>query len=162
MEMTAARGRGRDAMHKAGEPSVLDALRQQVECYRRLARLSDAQHEHVRQGRTENLLDVLRQRQRELDRIASLERDVASARRNWQQYLASLDGQDRSAAESLMAETRVLLERITAGDRDDALVLQQQKLGLEREMGQAAASMRAGRQYVPAAAQRPSNLDVHT
>lgn len=149
-------------MHKTGEPSVIDALRQQVECYRRLARLSDVQHEHVRLGRTENLLEVLRHRQRELDRIASLERDVAPARRSWQQYLASLDAADRSAVESLLAETRLLLERITAADREDALVLQQQKLGVEREMGQAAAGARAGRQYVPAAGHRPSSLDVHT
>jgi len=149
-------------MHTGGETAVIEALRQQVECYRRLARLSEAQHEHVRQGRTDCLLDILRQRQEELDRIAALESDVAPVRRNWQHYLASLDAARRALVEGLMVETRMLLERITAGDRDDALVLQQQKLSVGGEMARAAAGIRAGRQYAPDPSRRQSTLDVQT
>ena len=42
---------------------ILDALNTQVACYQRLTKLAAQQHEHVQQGRTEQLLEVLGQRQ---------------------------------------------------------------------------------------------------
>ena len=53
---------------------VINALVEQVECYRQLARLAGQQHTHVQQGQTEQLLDVLRRRQEVLD-LASTHRD---------------------------------------------------------------------------------------
>ena len=105
--------------------SVLSALDEQVACYRRLAKLAELQHVHVQQGQTEELLDVLQKRQEVLNDISRLEAVVGPQKRRWSLYLSEIDSADRSRAESLLAETRRLLEEITAADRNDALVLQQ-------------------------------------
>ena len=131
--------------------TVIEALGEQVECYRRLAKLATAQHEFVQQSATEELIEVLLKRQAELDRIAELEREIAPAKRRWGGFIDSLDHQERDAAESMMAETRKLLEEITAADRNDALVLQQRKLNLGRQINQASAARQVNRNYATAA-----------
>lgn len=139
------------------------ALTKQVECYRRLAKLAQTQHEHVQQGEVESLLEVLAARQGVLDQITELERDIAPAKKRWGEYAASLDAGSRGMAERLLGETRQLLEQITAADRDDALVLQQQKLDVGRQIGQASTARTVGRGYAAAVGygqQRRSTMDV--
>lgn len=144
----------------ASDP-VLEALSEQVACYRRLAKLAQIQHEHVRQSRTEQLLDVLKARQEVLEQIARHEQVVAPAKRNWAEYLTTLLPNDRDRAEALVGETRTLLQQITSADRDDALVLQQRKLSLGREINRATVGRQVNRKYVTAAYGRPrSHVDV--
>jgi hypothetical protein len=140
---------------------VITALVEQVECYRRLARLAELQHLHVQKGQTEDLLGVLRQRQEVLDRAAVQEAVIAPAKRRWQEFLGKLDGESRTTAESLMSETRRLLEQITTADRNDALVLQQRKLNLGRKITRASAARQVNRNYSAAAygTRRPS-MDI--
>lgn len=145
------------------QDQTISALTMQVECYRRLAKLAQTQHEHVQQGEVEPLLAVLAARQEVLDRIMELERDIAPAKKRWGEYAASLDAAARALAESLLGETRQLLEQITAADRDDALVLQQQKLDVGRQIGQTSAARTVGRGYAAASGygpQRRSSMDV--
>jgi hypothetical protein len=140
---------------------ILRALAGQVDCYRRLAKLAAIQHEHVRQSRTEQLLDVLKARQDVLDQIAAHEQVVGPAKRRWAEYLVTLASADRGRAEALLAETRTLLEQITAADRDDALVLQQRKLSLGREIHRATSARQVNIKYAAAAYGRPtSRVDV--
>jgi hypothetical protein len=140
---------------------ILSALEEQVGCYRRLARLAEAQHEHVQQSRTEELLEVLKRRQEVLEQIARLERVLAPARKDWTDYLGGLATSSRLKAEEHLSEARRLLEQITAADRDDAIVLQQRKLNIGRQINQAASAKQANRNYAAAAygARRPA-LDV--
>src|SRR3712207_715595 len=119
--------------------SVILALEEQLGCYRRLAKLAEIQHEHVRQSRTEQVLEVLGQRQTVLDDVARLEQTIGPAKRGWREYVATLGAEDRNNAEQLLAETRRLLEEITTADRNDAMVLQQRKLNVGRQINQAAA-----------------------
>ena len=49
------------------------ALKRQLDCYQRLAKLANTQHEHVQNSRTEDLLVVLSQRQQLLEEMAQLE-----------------------------------------------------------------------------------------
>jgi hypothetical protein len=130
---------------------VIAALREQVECYARLAKLAELQHEHVQQGRTEALLDVLGLRQEVLDQIGGLERVIAGAKRGWAEYLRGLRSEQRTMAERLLAETRRLLEQITAADMSDCLVLQQRKMNLGKEIGQTTAAKAVNRNYAVAA-----------
>lgn len=140
---------------------IIDALNEQVICYRRLAKLAALQHEHVQQGRTEELLEVLGHRQEVLDQLAGLERVVAPAKREWSGFTASLPVAMRSDAEGLLAETRRLLEEITAADCNDVLVLQQRKLSVGRQIGQAASARHVNRNYAAAAyGKRTSVMDV--
>jgi hypothetical protein len=138
----------------ANDP-VIDALAEQVSCYRRLSKLAQIQHEHVRQSRTEQLLDVLKARQEVLEQISQHEQVVAGAKRQWPEYLATLAPEDRNRAETLMGETRALLQQITSADRDDALVLQQRKLSLGREINRASTARQVNQKYVTAAYGRP-------
>mgnify|MGYP000669325258 CR=1 FL=1 len=130
---------------------VLSAMERQVDCYRRLVKLAAVQHDHVQNGRTEALLEVLEARQRVLDEIGMLEETIAPARREWRKFAQSLDEDLRSRAQSLLKEMRGLLEKIVAADRDDTMVLQQQKLSVGRQIGQAVAARSASRGYAAAA-----------
>ena len=61
----------------------------------------------------------------------------------------------------MLAETRKLLEQITLADRDDAMVLQQRKLNLGKQIGQAAAAKQVNRTYAAAAyGARQGNMDI--
>lgn len=131
--------------------AVITALEQQVECYRRLAKLAEAQHEHVRDEQTEALLEVLASRQVVLEQIAGLEHSVGPARRQWSEFAGGLETSQRMRAEGLLAETRRLLEQITTADRNDAMVLQQRKLNLGRQINQANAARQVNQRYAAAA-----------
>ena len=141
--------------------SVIQALTEQVACYRRLAKLAELQHEHVQNGQTEGLLEVLEGRQVLLDQLAVHEKTIAPAKRRWSDYLAGIKPDERARAEALLAETRALLEQITHADRDDVLVLTQRKLNLGRQIQQTTSARQLNRTYAAAAygKARPS-MDV--
>jgi len=140
---------------------VIDALTEQVGCYRRLAKLAELQHEHVRQSRTEQLLEVLRSRQEVLEQISASERTVAPVKRRWADYLSGLEGARRQQAETLLAETRNLLEQITAADRSDVMVLQQRKVNVGKQIAQTASARQLSRNYAAAAyGHRAPGMDV--
>jgi hypothetical protein len=73
-----------------------------------------------------------------------------------------MSAESRSRAEELLDESKQLLEQITTADRDDALVLQQRKLNLGRQIHQASAARQVNRTYAAAAAygRRESTMDV--
>ena len=67
----------------------------------------------------------------------------------------------RAKAEQLLAETRRLLEEITNSDRNDVLVLQQRKLNIGRQIGQATQQRQVGRTYTSGAhGANNSRMDV--
>jgi hypothetical protein len=140
---------------------TIAALEEQVVCYKRLAKLAELQHEHVQQNQTESLLEVLGKRQEVLDEMSRLEAAIAPAKRGWTEYLGRLDAASRGRAEGLLGETRRLLEQITAADRNDALVLQQRKLNLGKQINQTSTARQINRNYAAAAyGAMASKMDV--
>lgn len=133
------------------EDATLAALREQVACYQKLAKLVEIQHDHVQQGRTEALLEVLQKREVVFNQLASLERSIAPAKGRWPDYIAGLPEIDRPRAEAYLSETRSLLQRITEADRDDVMVLQNQKLNIGRQIGKTTAAAAVNRTYAAAA-----------
>jgi hypothetical protein len=134
---------------------MIVALEEQVECYRRLEKLAATQHEHVQQGATEGLIAVLEQRQAVVGRIMELERELGPAKREWKRSI------EKGRVEELLAESKALLQRITEADRDDAMVLQQRKLNLGRQIKAATAARQVNRTYATAAyGARPSSMDL--
>lgn len=141
--------------------SVLQSLAEQVECHRRLSKLSQIQHEHIRQGRVEQLLEVLSSRKTVVEQMSAAEQTLAPIKKHWTEFLAKLSEADRQKAESLMTESRQLLEQITAADQDDALVLQQRRLNIGKELRQTTSARQVHRMYgVAAYGQRPPRMDV--
>jgi hypothetical protein len=152
---------GQGKLIMATTDAVILALEEQVGLYQRLAKLAELQHEHVQQNQIESLLDVLAQREGVLAQVGKLETVIAAAKRRWSEYLGALAVASRSRAESLLAETRRLLEQITAADRNDAMVLQQRKLNLGRQINQATAAKQVNRNYAAAAyGARPAQMDL--
>ena len=148
--------------HMANDNSTLSRLQEQVECYRRLAKLAELQHAHVEQNQIEPLLDVLQSRRAVLDQIARIEQAMGSARARWSDHLHTMEPDHRRRAEDLLAETRRLLEQITDADRNDVMLLQQRKLNLGREIRQTMAARTVNRTYGAAAYGNrvSSNMDV--
>ena len=132
------------------DPVIL-ALSEQVACYRKLAKLAELQHRCVQNSHTERLLEILRDRQQLIDQLAAHERTIAAAKGRWAEFTAGLSAESRERAETLLGETRKLLEQITNADRDDVMALQQQKAGLGRQIRQAAVSRQLNRNYAVAA-----------
>jgi hypothetical protein len=140
---------------------IVTALQQQVEGYRTLLRLGEAQRRHVQTGQTDSLLAVLQQRQGVIDRIMAAEQTVGPAKRDWAKVLSALPAEQRATATNLLAETRRMLEQITAADRDDVVLLQQQKLNLGRQINRTSAARAVNRNYAVAAYGRPrSRVDL--
>src|SRR4051794_28134708 len=100
------------------DPIIL-ALAEQVACYRKLAKLAELQHRCVQNSHTERLLEILRDRQLLIDQLAAHERTIAAAKSRWTEFTAGLSPDSRARAETLVDETRKLLEQITNADRDD-------------------------------------------
>jgi hypothetical protein len=135
---------------------MIAALEEQVECYRRLEKLALRQHEQVQQGDTEGLIEVLEQRQAVVSRIVELEKELGPAKRQWKQ-----DGSEPGRPKELLSESKLLLQRITEADRDDAIVLQQRKLNLGRQIKAAAAARQVNRNYATAAyGNRQPSMDL--
>src|SRR6266480_71183 len=124
-----------------GDVQMIMELEEQVECYRRLEKLAQRQHECVQQSDTEGLIEVLEQRKEVVDRILELEKELGPSKAQWKAGTAV------GEAEKLLAEARALLARITAADRDDAMVLQQRKLNLGRQIKQASTARQVNRNY---------------
>lgn len=155
-----------NAMKKEQMPPadpILAALDAQIACYRRLAKLAERQRELIQLGQTEQLLQLLALRQAELDQLSAHERTLAPAKKQWAMYVQGLPAAARERAKLLMAETRTLLEQITAADKNDVLTLQQQKITLGRQIGQAAAGRTVNRAYATAAyGAKPPRLNMQT
>lgn len=142
--------------------AVLEALQEQAHCYRALADLAVQQHRHVRSAGAEGeraLLDVLARRQSVMEQVAALEPTLAGVRKQWPEFAETLDTADRSIADRLLTEVRVLLTKITEGDRDDTLVLQQRKLTAGQALRTTNASSNASRRYVGNAYARQKSVD---
>src|SRR3954469_25872137 len=140
---------------------VVQALEDQVACYQRLAKLAELQHVHVQQEQIEALLSVMQSRQVVLDQITQLDTAIAPAKRDWVGFVGRIDSGQRARAEGLLAETRRLLEEITLADQNDALVLQQRKLNVGKQINQATAAKKVNRNYAAAAYGTPqSRMDL--
>ncbi len=121
-------------MTMANATDSITHLTEQLACYRKLSRLCELQRQYVEQNQTDQLLDVLEQRGTILSEIGRLEELVSPLKRNWSEASASMSETDRASALEMLAETKVLLMRITQADQDDVLLLQQRKLNVGKQI----------------------------
>ena len=90
-------------------------------------------------------------RQEVMEQVARDEAVIRPAKQRWAQYLGELTSPRRAEAEALLAETGRLLEQITTADRNDVLILNQQKLSLGQQINKASAARQVNRTYAAAA-----------
>ena len=126
-------------------------LSAQLDCYRKLAKLSELQSGYVRQNLTDQLLDVLQQRSGLLTEIARLELTVGPLRREWSEVSVGLDDDTRSKLQAMLSETKTLLHQITTADQDDVLRLQQRKLNVGKQIQATQTARKVNTRYAAAA-----------
>jgi hypothetical protein len=136
--------------------NLIAAIERQADLYARLEILAEQQHECVVQDRQDELLDVLQRRQDVIDRIVAGDKLIKLVRTHWADVTRMLPEASRLRAERAMTAMRDHLARVVQCDADDALVLQQRKFDVGRQLGQtqsrrAAHSGYAASAYVGAA-----------
>jgi hypothetical protein len=127
------------------------AVAAQLGHYRKLRALARLQRQAVRDGDERKLLAVLADRQEVVDAALALEPDLAAAKR-------AVPNVPKPIADGLR-EIRDLLAAITEGDQQDALLMQQRKAGIGRELRKNIKVGGATRAYAAAAYARRS-VDV--
>lgn len=135
----------------AQDHDMLETLARQVDLYRRLARLAERQHDLVGQDRTDDLLDLLRQRQTLLSELSAMDSAAAPLATRWNEMRAGMPAEAAAHAEALLREIRSLLRQITECDARDSLVLQQRKLDVGRELRETSSARDVNRRYAASA-----------
>lgn len=130
---------------------LIEVLNKLVELYERLLRLAAQQREFVQLDQTDELLDVLTKRAGVVEQITKLEGALRPTRMNWPEVSQSLEASVRTQAEELLSRTRTLLAEVNAADTDDALILQQRKINVGRQLAAARSGTRANAQYATGA-----------
>lgn len=123
-------------------------LTQQRDLYLQLKTLSDQQASLIVGGETEQLLSVLAHRQRLVDALTRLNRDLAGYRQQMPDLQNDLPPADRDRVRALMDEVDGLLHAIIEQDDRDRQQLQaaQQKVGVQiHQAARGGAAMQAYR-----------------
>jgi hypothetical protein len=128
-----------------------NALSLQAELYERLLKLAQQQHECVQQERTDELLEVLNRRQGVVEQITKLESVLRPVKQDWTNVSKQLDEVSLKLAQGALSKSRDLLQQITAADEDDALLLQQRKMAVGRQLNQARAGSGVNQKYAVSA-----------
>ncbi len=106
---------------------LMELLTQQRDLYRRLRQLADQQRGLISGDQPEKLLDLLRERQNLVGRLAQLNMQLAPYRRNWGGTYGSLPEDLRNQAGVILEEINKTLQVILKADREDGALLSVKK-----------------------------------
>ena len=112
---------------------LIHLLTQQRLLYRQLKELAQKQSSLVDGNDPETLLRVLASRQRLIDKLSSIDRELRPIRADWQEIARALPPEQREQALELVDQVQAILGEILASDAKDGEVLQghQQKIRSE-------------------------------
>jgi hypothetical protein len=96
--------------------------------------LSVAQSAMVEGGDTEGVLEVLGRRQRIIDRIVTLNAELAPLRERRDELMAALPAQERERVRSKVGEIAQTVERVRARDEQDRLAMERRRAGIAGEL----------------------------
>ena len=105
---------------------LIHLLTQQRLLYRQLRELAQKQSSLVDGSNPEMLLRVLAGRQRIIDRLGAIDRDLKPIRVQWQQIAKTLPPSQRQEAQQLVEEVQEILGEIIARDEKDTQTLSSQ------------------------------------
>ena len=127
--------------------TILDDCHAQVDWYGKLLKLAQLQHTLVEQERTDDLLVVLDRRQKIVEQLTLIESRLRPVKSEWHAIAPTIDVASRGTIESKFAAARDLLAQITRSDQDDALLLQQRKLAVGRQLQRTTVATKVNRGY---------------
>ena len=140
---------------------LIHLLTQQRLLYRQLQELAQKQSSLVDGGNPEMLLRVLAARQRIIDRLGSIDRQLKPIRQQWQQIAGSLPAPQRQKTQKLVAEVQQILGAIIARDEKDTQILSHQQQQVAEKIQRRAAGKRMEQAYLQNNEQsRKSYLDT--
>ncbi len=122
-------------------------LTQQRDLYRELEGLAKRQRELISGQRPERLIDVLRERQGLVGRLAQLNVELAPYRRDWSTACDHLSPAARQEAQDLLDEINRLLRVILDTDREDSSLLAARKAAAGAELRTMGSSQAAAQAY---------------
>ena len=113
---------------------LIKHLTQQRMLYLQLKELAQKQHSLVDGSNPEMLLKVLAGRQRLIDRLTTINRQLKPIRDEWQKVAQKMPQTQRQQAQELVKSVQDILGDIIEGDAQDTKSLQQQKHEIGNEI----------------------------
>jgi len=130
--------------------NLIKLLSQQRCLYRQLQELARKQTELVDGRDPEMLLKVLGARQRLIDQLATIDRELAPVRSSWPEISGELSQEQRLEVHHLIDEVQQILGEILSHDEKDCERLNHQKQEVAGEIRGAMAGKRVNQAYAPA------------
>jgi hypothetical protein len=137
---------------------LIDLLRQQRDLYTRLGELAEQQRTLIASDRPESLLNVLRERQALVGKLAQLNMKLAPYRRDWHETYSELDDDSRQQAGALLDEINGMLQTILKSDREDSALLSTRKQMIAGELKEVSGGQKANAAYAQQPAQSGGSL----
>lgn len=126
---------------------LIQLLSQQQLLYRQLKELAGKQSQLVDGSDPEMLLKVLAGRQRLIDRLALVDRELEPIRDDWRDVSESLPKEQREEAQELLADVQKILGEILASDEADWKSLNQQQQKVAGQIQNASKGQKLNRAY---------------
>ena len=97
---------------------LLELLGQEQACYTALLDLSRAQRRMLHEGRLERIGELMREKQRVLDRLDGIERNLAGVKDDWKKLRSSLSDEDRQVLDLSLATAGEILGELISSERE--------------------------------------------
>lgn len=130
---------------------LIHLLTQQQLLYRQLQQLAQKQSDLVDGSDPEMLLRVLAGRQRLINRLTAIDRELQPIRKDWQQVAQTLPVEQRQQAQELVAGVQKILAEILARDEQDTRRMSYHQQHVATEIRSATAGKKMHQAYTQTA-----------
>jgi hypothetical protein len=127
--------------------TLVRALSGQKALYVQILALARQQSAYVATGESEALMTVLAARNRLIEQVAPLDKELQPYKGRWQEVLDGLPPADRHAVGRLLQEVQQLLGEILSQDEKDKESLIRQKTGVGAQLQRAVSGAALNRAY---------------
>lgn len=111
-------GRKGDAVPRLELAQLLELLGQEQACYTALLDLSRVQRRMLKNDQLERIGDLMREKQRVLDRLDLVERRLSSAKNEWADLRSTLNDDDRQVLDLSLATAGEILGELISSERE--------------------------------------------
>jgi hypothetical protein len=127
--------------------ALVRALSGQKSLYEQILALARQQSAYVASGETEALMTVLAARNRLIEQVAALDKELQPYKGRWQEVLDGLPATDRQAVGRLLQDVQRLLGEILSQDEKDKETLIRQKTGVSAQLQRTVSGAALNRAY---------------
>jgi len=136
-----------DVIQESRMETLVRALSAQKRLYTELLALAKTQSGYVATGESEALMTVLAARNRLIDQVTPLDRELQPFKGRWQEVLDGLPANDREVVAGLLKDVQQLLGDILAQDEADKASLMRQKADIGVQIKRTVTGVALNRAY---------------